>query len=194
MTSRDDDQLLERLGAALAPPASEPSAAEIEVLHRMVAGHDDAVATVTPLPRRGMNWRLGVMAVAALVLVIVLVANRPGGEPRSAELARAQTSLAELRAAIERGDRDVVTAALADVERRLVALEPAERAQVEPAATQLEQRARQMLTTTTTVPPPTPTTTAAPPPTIAPPPPTSPTTVDDKGGHDGRSGSNSGKG
>ena len=195
MTRRDDDQLLEHLGAALAPPATEPSAAEVEALHRMVAGHDDAVATVTPLPRRGMGWRLGLVATAALVLVVALVANRPGGEPRSPELARAQASLAELQTAIEQRDPNAILPALSELQRRVRALEPGERALIEPEVKRLEREALALLPPL----PPVPTTTA---PQMTPgsstipaaPRPGPSTTVDDKGGQRDHSGSNSGRG
>jgi hypothetical protein len=182
----EDEQLLERLGSALAPPAAEPSPGEVAALHRMVAGHDDAVATVAAVaPRRVLGWRLGLVAAAALVLLVAVVANRPGTDPRSAELARAQTSLQELRGAIDQGDREAVVAALADVDRRLAVLEPVERAELEPTATTLEEQARALLA----VPP----TTLAPTTTV-PPPSQTVTTVDDKGGQRDRSGSNSGPG
>ena len=192
MTRRDDDHLLERLGAALAPPAAEPSAAEVSALHRMVAGHDDAVATVTSTrPDRAWGWRLGLVAAAALVLMVVLVA-RPDPSGDSAELARARTSLQQLRQVIDRGDRVAIAGALAVSERRVAALDPAERAEVQPEAARLQEQARSLLAApTTTSPPPTTTTSTT---TVPPPPVQTATTVDDKGGLRDRSGSNSGPG
>ena len=192
--TRDDDQLLERLGAALAPPAAEPSPAEVDALHRMVAGHDDAVAVVGPPTRPALGWRLGLVAAAAVVLVIAVVANRPAAE--SADLAQARTALEQLETAIDRGDRGAVAAALADAERRVDALERTERAEIEPLSSRLEARARALLAVapTTTVSPSVsaPTTVGAT--TTVPPPTQTVTTLDDKGGQRDRSGSNSGKG
>jgi hypothetical protein len=93
-----------------------------------------------------------------------------------------------LQVAVDRGDRDAVAAALPTVERNVDALEPVDRAEVEPAASRLEERARALLAL------PTITTTTAVTTTTVPPPPQTTTTVDDKGGLRDRSGSNSGKG
>ena len=77
--SEDDDRLLDALGAALTPPAAEPSAAELAALHRAVAGDVDAVATVAPMRRRPGNgaWRLALVGAAAAVL-LAAVALAPG--------------------------------------------------------------------------------------------------------------------
>ena len=169
-----DDQLLERLAAALTPVGSpsEPSPASLQNLHRAIDGARVRGVTVMR-PRRGA--RALTIAVAAGVATVVLIAfvvastslRRIDGEVAvevtttvpSSELLEARARVDALEDALDRSDVPAVAAEIEKLRAALVRLSPSDRviigvdvaALLERADAFVEEHAEPETASTTTV-------------------------------------------
>lgn len=144
----DDNELLEKLESALAPPAAEPSPSEVAALRRAVAEQASSVG-----PERVWPWRVAAGLAAAVVLLFVVVAP-PLPEPLrqvahglglpvdSVEVADAKSAAAELRSALDDGDRERAARASARLQRNLDGLEERDRRRLASRTDPLIERAR----------------------------------------------------
>lgn len=145
-----DDELLELLGSALVPQASEPSLASIASLHRALRSSS---------PRRGRKWRpaavaacaglviagSGGVALAATGAVLPALVRRVAYDLRipvdSPELARARSQIATLRTDLVRDDRPGTATAADQLRDQLRTLRPSDAAKVSGQAEELLARA-----------------------------------------------------
>lgn len=157
-----DEELLSRLGRALAPAPGEPDPARVARLRAMAeAGRSTTASSPTTgtVARIGVRRRgrraavaIGVAAVAASFVVGVVVGAEPPRPLRAAahavglpvespQLADARNELHDLGAALAAGDRSRVEAA----DRRMVtlvkSLPPDEKPKIEPVAHEVHLRA-----------------------------------------------------
>ena len=90
------------------------------MLRATVTAPDEVVA-VTPLlrPQPRRFRALAVLGAAAAVVVALLLSVQGGTPGESSDVGRAETSLAALRGAVDRGDRSATARALPAAEARL---------------------------------------------------------------------------
>ena len=145
VSSQADDQLLDRLGAALAQTPIEPRPAEIEAIRGLVAVVALPVARVPREARRHPFVTAAAAVVIGLVVVGGLIALSTGApapsSPRppigalgvpidSVGLTRVRIAMSELRLALAGPDDTSVAAARDRLEARLRSLDPASRREV----------------------------------------------------------------
>ena len=144
----EDDDLLERLEEALRPPDAVPSDAEIAALHRAVAEGGTAPVVRRVWPRRALA---GIAAAAVLLFIVSgaalprplrTVAHALRLPVDSVEVADAKSAEKELRAALDENDPERVARASARLQRRLEALEQADRERLGRRVSPYLERAR----------------------------------------------------
>ena len=156
----EDTELLEALAVALAPPAAEPTPAELAVLAHAVAD-SRRVASPARRPSRPVRRTVVVAVVGSIVLSAGTAAAVGAGAPLprplravadavglpvdSVALADARTSMADLRHALEAEDPPWVTSASDELREDLYRLSTGERDEVEPVSTALLERAAAFL-------------------------------------------------
>ena len=161
MTGRTtDDELLERLGHALAPEARQPPESSVAAVRAQAEAA--ALPPPTPLPARSKRWRQPVTWVAAAAVAAasfaagVLLADdlpRPvrgaahaiGLPVESNDLVDARAALDRLGLALAVGDAEAAREADAEMVRLVQALNADERAKVEPVAHEVHLRALELI-------------------------------------------------
>jgi hypothetical protein len=159
-----DDELLDRLGGALATEMAEPSYAELMALRAAVVAADNPTTRrggrVTGWLRRPVPLVLAAAAAVAVVVgvalprparVVLHTANLPVDSPA---LVDTRDAIGDLEDALERGDRASLAGLVAEVRAHLADLGDDDRARVEPRAQRaIDRAAAATATTMPTVPP-----------------------------------------
>jgi len=205
-----DDELLDRLGTALAPAGPEATAADPVVVPLVIAAPHPSPSAW----RRPLAWAAAILVIAGVAVGIAARDDGadgvktidpavPGTVSRDPDLRAAQLAMAALEAALATGEPTTIAPADETLRAALALLDPDERASLGSRPDQLLAAANDALTFDTT----TPTTTGTTPTTTTsvtsagpasdpttttttagsgtPTAPTTPTTVDDHGGGDG---------
>ena len=152
-TDHGDDALLERLGEALRPPDTEPSAPELALLHGAVTARASLGSRPRPWAHPRAWPRRVVAGVAACLLLGVLLTGPTLPRPLrsfahavrlpvdSVQVAEAKSAVADLQAALDAGDHERAARSSAVLRRRLEALDERDRRRLSGKAAPLLERA-----------------------------------------------------